>query len=234
MLVALGLVVSLVGCSADEHVELDLPSQSDGAFPDDTTAQLKAAVDFAVAATGSTGAIIGVWAPWSGSWVSGVGTQRPGAGAKVTTDMQFRAGRVTRAMTCDVLYGVVADGIVKLDDSVSTYVAGVPQESAVTLRQLCDGTSGIGSFAPQLHSLFMTNPTRVWDPRELAGYGLGEPRTTEPGAAYVDSDAGYVLLGLALERATGRNGGGAHPAVRGGSARPDGHAAPFASCAEAG
>ena len=44
----------------------------------------------------------------------------------------------------------------------------------------------------------------MWDPRELAGYGLGEPRTTEPGTAYVDSDAGYVLLGLALERATGR------------------------------
>ena len=32
-------------------------------------------------------------------------------------------------MTCDVLYGVADDGTVKLDDSVSTYVAGVPQES---------------------------------------------------------------------------------------------------------
>ena len=204
MLVALGLVASLVGCSADKHVELDLPVQSDGAFPDETTQQLTAAVDFAMAASGSTGAIVGVWAPWSGSWVSGVGTQRPGGGAKVDTDMQFRAGKITRAMTCDVLYGVAEDGTVKLDDSVSTYVAGVPQESTITLRELCDGSSGIGSFASQLLPLWLTNPKRVWDPRELAGYGLGEPRTTEPGTAYVDSDAGYVLLGIALERATGR------------------------------
>jgi D-alanyl-D-alanine carboxypeptidase len=204
MLVALGLVVSLVGCSADQHVELDLPPQSEGAFPDETTQQLKAAVEFAMAATGSSGAIVGVWAPWSGSWVSGLGTQRPDGGAEVTDDMQFRAGKVTRAMTCDILYGVADAGTVSLDDSVSTYVAGVPQESTITLRQLCDGTSGIGSYGSQLRQLWLTNPKRVWDPRELAGYGLGEPRATEPGAAYVDSDAGYVLLGLALERATGR------------------------------
>ena len=45
----------------------------------------------------------------------------------------------------------------------------------------------------------------MWNPRELASYGLGQPRETEPGAAYRDSDAGYVLLGVALERATGRS-----------------------------
>ena len=47
----------------------------------------------------------------------------------------------------------------------------------------------------------------IWDPRELASYGLGQPRATEPGAAYRDSDAGYLLLGLALERAIGQDGG---------------------------
>ena len=40
--------------------------------------------------------------------------------------MQFRAGTITRAMTCDVLYAVAAEGKVSLDDSVSTYVAGSP------------------------------------------------------------------------------------------------------------
>src|SRR5690606_27185503 len=53
-----------------------------------------------------------------------------------------------------------------------------------------------------LRPLWLTNPSRVWDPRELASYGLGQPRRFEPGTAYSDSDAGYLLLGLALERAT--------------------------------
>ena len=77
--------------------------------------------------------------------------------------------------------------------------------SRVTLGELCDGTSGIGSYTPQLLSLWIANPTRTWDPRELASYGLGQQRTTAPGDAYIDSDAGYLLLGLALERATGQS-----------------------------
>lgn len=205
MLAALGLVFSLVGCSVDQHVALDSPTQVQGALPDEAVQQLKDAVAFAMAATGSSGAIVGVWAPWSGSWVEGIGTQRIGGGAGITAGMQFRAGKVTRAMTCDVLYAVAEEGKVSLDDSISTYVSGVPEASKVTLGQLCDGSSGIGSYAPQLLPLWLSNPTRTWDPRELAGYGLGRERSTEPGAAYVDSDAGYVLLGLALERATGQS-----------------------------
>jgi D-alanyl-D-alanine carboxypeptidase len=201
-LASLALVLSLAGCSVDQHVEVDTPAPLESALPDETVQQLEDAVGFAMAATGSSGAIVGVWAPWSGSWVDGIGTQRVGAGASITPDMQFRAGKITRAMTCDVLYAVAAQGTVSLDDSISTYVSGVPEASKVTLGQLCDGSSGIGSYAPQLLPLWLANPTRNWNPRELASYGLGQERSTVPGTAYVESDAGYVLLGLALERAT--------------------------------
>jgi D-alanyl-D-alanine carboxypeptidase len=202
MLVALGLVAGLVGCSVDRHVELAPPGQSSAAFPDDTVTQLKSAVEFAMAATGSSGAVVGVWAPWSGSWVEGLGTQHPDGGGSVRADMQFRAGNITRAMTCDVLYQVAAEGKVGLSDPVSKWVSGTPEASSVTLQQLCDGTSGIGTFSRQLRPLWLVNPMRTWDPRELASYGLGQKRTGEPGVSYAGSDAGYVLLGLALERAT--------------------------------
>jgi D-alanyl-D-alanine carboxypeptidase len=75
----------------------------------------------------------------------------------------------------------------------------------VSLGQLCDGTSGIGSFTGKLYPAWLTNPARQWEPRYLATFGLGQPRSGEPGVAYRDSDAGYVLLGLALERVTGRS-----------------------------
>lgn len=203
VLIALGLV--LAGCAVDTPASSNPPDQPSAALPDATTTQLKDAVEFAMAATGSSGAVVGVWAPWSGSWVAGVGTQHPGGGGSVSADMQFRAGKITRAMTCDVLYAVAAKHLLHLDDSVSKFVAGVPEATSITLQQLCDGTSGIGSFTPELLPLWLTNPSRVWDPRELAGYGLGQNPTGAPGAAYGDSDGGYVLLGLALERATGKS-----------------------------
>lgn len=205
-LVAFGIALS--GCSADGQVRgVALPDQVDAALPDDTVAQMQAAVDQAMQATGSTGAIVGVWVPWSGSWVTAHGTTRPqGAGEPVATDMSFRVGDVTRAMTCDVLYDLAADDVVDLNDSITEYVSSVPNladdPGDITLQQLCDSTSGLGSSWDAIAGSFYTTPDRHWHPREIASYGITQDRTT-PGAAFRDSDAGYLLLGEALERATG-------------------------------
>lgn len=158
---------------------------------------------FAAAAAGASGAIVGVWAPWSGEWVTGLGTTTPGGSTKVSDDLTFRGTTITRAMTCDALHVLAEKGTVSLSDSVTKYVASAPDLADVTLGQLCDGTSGIGSHSGQLAASWYSVPTRVWDPRELASYGIGQTRTT-PGEAYRDSDSGYLLLGLALERATGQ------------------------------
>src|SRR5689334_21001780 len=98
---ALVVGLSLAGCAPDPQVELELPPQAEVPLPEATVTQLQDAVTHAMDATGSSGAIVGVWAPWSGSWVAGLGTQNPVDGAEVTADMQFRAGRITRSMTCD-------------------------------------------------------------------------------------------------------------------------------------
>lgn len=201
---ALLVALSVVGCSAERQVDVELPPQADVSLPDATVEQLQAAVTHAMTTTGSSGAIVGVWAPWSGSWVAALGAQNPVDGGEVSAEMQFRAGRVTRAMTCDVLYTAAAEGKVDPGDSVTEWVDSVPALTDVTLEQLCDSTSGIGSFGPHLTAQFLNNPTRTWNPRELASFGLGEPRATAaPGTGYRDSDAGYILLGLALERALG-------------------------------
>ena len=196
------LAVTLVaaGCSADGPRDVQLPSQAEAALPDDVSTQLDEAVRNAMAATASTGAIAGVWSPWSGSWVSAIGTDA--SGSALTSDMTFRAGDVTRMMTCDVLYGMADDGVVDLDDSVVDYVQGVPSLEAVTLLQLCNGTAGIGAYQPVVGESWVTNPDRVWHPLEIASFGLGQPRSAV-GTEYRDSDAGYVLLGVALERASG-------------------------------
>ncbi len=194
--------LALTACAPDPSVEIPAPSQVQGPLPEPTLTELQTAVSDAMAATGSSGAIVGVWVPWSGTWVTGLGTVSPTSETPVTTDMTFRVGDVTRAMTCDALYAAVDDGLVALDDPVSKYVSGIP-DLEVTLLQLCNSSAGIGSYQGRLQPLWLSNPTRVWNPRELAAYGLGQERT-EAGAAWRDSDASYVLLGLALERATGK------------------------------
>lgn len=49
----------------------------------------------------------------------------------------------------------------------------------------------------------LKNPERVWNARELAAYGLAKDRAFDPGTRYGESDTGYLLLGVVLERVTG-------------------------------
>ncbi|MCG7416766.1 beta-lactamase family protein [Microbacterium sp. ACRRU] len=197
------LALVLSGCTPQASADVDVPEQVQTSLPEETVAQLQDAVTSAMAVTGSTGAIVGVWAPWSGTWVTGLGTQGPG-GAEVTADMGFRAADVTRAMTCDIVYELAEAGTFSLDDAVSTWVSGLPGFDDITLGQLCAGTSGLGSYQPILANQVLSNPGRGWNERELMAYGVASPRRNDPGAAFADSDTNYLLAGLAVERATGQ------------------------------
>ena len=201
---ALALAIALTGCTGSEaEFSYTPPEQVDAKLPDDVTGQLQAAVEQAIIASGSSGAIVGVWVPWSGEWVAGLGTQGKD-GAKVTSDMSFRIADVTRLMTCDVLYGLADDGKVELDAPVPKYVSGVADLTDITLLDLCNGTSGIGSSEAAVKQYWLNTPGREWAPLQLASFGLGGSRGPAH-TAYRDSDAGYLMLGMALERITGRS-----------------------------
>jgi len=205
----LALAIALAACSSEDGITLPLPDQVDAAIPADVQGQLQTAVERAMAAAGASGALVDVRVPWSGAWVAGTGTVAPG-GASVDDTVTFHAGPVTRSMTCDVLYGLVHDGVVSLDDPAGKYVTGLGSEqsggpSTATLGQLCDSTSGIASFGGLIEGRIRATPERKWNPRELLGFGMSRAPSGQPGTVFADSDSGYVLLGLALERASDRS-----------------------------
>lgn len=199
---ALALALALTGCTdTSTDFSYEPPAQVGGNLPDDVTGQLQSAVEKAITATGSSGAIVGVWVPWSGEWVTGLGTS--GAdGAKVTPEMSFRVGDVTRLMTCDVLYAMADAGEVELDAPVPDHVSGVADMPDITLLDLCNGTSGIGSSEASVKSYWLNTPGREWAPLQLASFGLGQPRSAAH-TTWRDSDSGYLMLGLALEHISG-------------------------------
>jgi D-alanyl-D-alanine carboxypeptidase len=121
MAVTLALAIALAACSSSQTVSLPLPDQVDAAIGGDVQAQLQTAVERA-AASGASG---------DRRRARSVGRclgrgRRHGrsGGAAVNDAMTFHAG-VTRSMTCDVLYGLVHDGVVSLDDPVGKYVTGL-------------------------------------------------------------------------------------------------------------
>jgi D-alanyl-D-alanine carboxypeptidase len=204
--VAVGLVLGLVACSgATGTAPVTLREQPAHHLPAATAEALDASLADAMPLAAASGALAGVWAPWSGRWVSAQGTTAPGGTEKMSTDMRFRIGDNTQPMTCDVLYGLVSEGVVALEDEVSEHLPGIRGIDGITLGQLCHGTSGLGDFGKTIGPLFAGNPTRQWSTLELVSDGIANSRTGRPGEAYAHSDTNYALLGLALEEATGNS-----------------------------
>lgn len=204
------MVLPLAGCVDAAALFPVGPDTASAALESETVAALDAALVEGMDLAGASGAIAGVWAPWAGQWLASPGavgagidpaTGRPAGGGALTTDMHFRIGTLTGAMTCTVLLRLVDEQRVGLDDPVSQYLTRVPGVQGITLRQLCQNTAGLGQ--PDLEPLFVNNPTRQWPPLELVSGGLGSTRIGQPGRVWTLSDAGVQLLGMALEEATG-------------------------------
>lgn len=198
-------VVALSACTQNAGASSTLPKQASGSFASDVTGQLDDAVTAAVKRSGASGAIVGVWAPWAGSWTVAKGTTERKGSTDMSTSMSFRIGPITKSMTCTVLLGLADAKQVALDEPVAKYLPRMIGLSSITLGQLCDSTSGIGDYEPGLYPQFVNNPTRQWVPMELVSDGLAEKTTGTPGEKYAASDTGYVLLGMALQHVTGRS-----------------------------
>ena len=196
--------LALVGCTGgvvDPRAEF---GQVDAAFDDELTAALEAKLDEAVALSGSSGGVAGVWAPWSGEWTGASGTTSHDENAPaVSPETGFHMATLTGEVTCTILLRLVDAGTIALDDEVATVVDWIPGIDGITFEQLCRHTSGLADYYPVLANHFLHNPERPWPPNELLASGLALTRAGAPGDTWRPSRTGIILLATALEERTG-------------------------------
>nr|WP_243848860.1 serine hydrolase domain-containing protein [Lysinibacter cavernae] len=193
-------MLTVSACTSEGPLDFDGPSNQK--FSSDTSDRIQAALQEAATGAGASGAIAGVWAPWAGSWEGAVGSTTPGGNTATTTDMTFRAGQLSGMMTCAVFLSMVEDGVVGLDDAVTKYLTHQSEINDITLRQLCQNTSGIADYEPSLRATFAANPTRMWPEGELVANGLVHSPLSAPGQQFNYSQTNTILLGRALKSAS--------------------------------
>ncbi|MBW8872053.1 MAG: beta-lactamase family protein [Leifsonia sp.] len=181
------------------------PEQQSGGFSKDVEKRLSTAVTDAMKLADASAGFAGVWAPWSGSWSDAQGTTTRGGSKPVTDDMTFRIGQNTVPMTCTVLLELVDEGRIGLDDPLTKWLPGLVGVEGITMRELCQSTSGLGDYVAQLNPKFVMNPLRQWPPLELASDGIAMQKFGSPGEKYGRSATNAVLVGMALENATSRS-----------------------------
>jgi CubicO group peptidase (beta-lactamase class C family) len=128
-------------------------------------------------------------------------------GVPATTAMHFRNGAVAISYVSTLLLKLVDEKKVSLDDNLSKWLPEIPHADRVTLGQLAQMTSGyvdyvIGNTA--MNNALYANPFRRWTVHDLLAFAVNQPLLYEPGTNWNYAHTNYVLLGLALEKATGQ------------------------------
>jgi CubicO group peptidase (beta-lactamase class C family) len=128
-------------------------------------------------------------------------------GVPATTAMHFRNGAVAISYVATLLLKLVDEKKVSLDDKLSKWLPEIPNADRVTLGQLAQMTSGyvdyvIGNTA--MNDALYANPFRRWTVHDILSYAISQPLLYEPGTNWNYAHTNYVLLGLALEKATGQ------------------------------
>ncbi len=129
-------------------------------------------------------------------------------GVPATTAMHFRNGAVAISYVATLLLRLVDEDRVSLDDPLARWLPDVPHSDRVTLGQLAQMTSGYVDYVignEPMNADLYRDPFRQWTTEQLLGYVLDKPLLYEPGTNWNYAHTNYVLLGLALEKATGQD-----------------------------
>lgn len=123
-------------------------------------------------------------------------------GPAMTVHSPVHAGSLTKSFTAVLVLQEVERGTWTLDDPISDWVDGVPGGEERTLRGLLSHTSGLGDFLDS--ERYLSDSNRVWTHEEALAEAYAVEEEVPENVRWLYSNAGYVLLGLALEEATGQ------------------------------
>lgn len=121
-----------------------------------------------------------------------------------TAKSVYRIGSVTKQFTAAAVMQLVEQGKVKLDDPIGKYLPSLPDPwEPVTVRQLLNHTSGIPSYT-SLGPAWRSRWGEEMSTDTIVALSAGKPLDFPIGTKYAYNNSGYVILGMLIEKVTGR------------------------------
>jgi CubicO group peptidase (beta-lactamase class C family) len=121
-----------------------------------------------------------------------------------TAKTVYRIGSITKQFTSAAIMRLVDDGKLSLDDTLGKLLpSAAPAWRGVTLRRLLNHTSGIRSYTG-IGPRWQRRWREDMSPDTIVGLVRDDTLDFKPGAQWRYNNTGYVLLGMIVERASGK------------------------------
>lgn len=121
------------------------------------------------------------------------------------TDTKFDLGSMNKMFTAVAIAQLAERGKLSFADTVGKHLPDYPNKAVaekVTIHQLLTHTSGMGNYQ---NEAFIANLTKVKTIADLLPFFVNDTLAFEPGTKMQYSNAGFALLGLIIEKASGQN-----------------------------
>ncbi|MFD1321241.1 serine hydrolase domain-containing protein [Micromonospora sonneratiae] len=135
------------------------------------------------------------------------GTRRP-----VPPNGRFRIASTRKAFEATVILQLVGERRLSLDDTVERWLPGLVRGNGndgrrITVRHLLQNTSGIHDDLPGYTTPeeYLQQRYEVYTREQLVARAMNHRPDFEPGAGWAYSNTGFVLVGMIIERVTGRS-----------------------------
>lgn len=158
------------------------------------------------------GATLGVVMANGESFGLAVGYSDRDAKTPMKADDRMLAGSTGKTFAAASAFQLVAEGKLGFDDKIEKYLgkepwfSRLPNAKDVTIRMLLNHTSGLVryEFKKEFTDFLTANPMKVWTPEERLAYLFDAKASFEAGKGWDYSDTNYIVLGMIIERVTGK------------------------------
>ena len=125
-------------------------------------------------------------------------------------DNAFRIASVTKTFTGTAILILTDEGLIKLDSTIAYYLPeyNIPSGHEITIRMLGNMTSGLFNYTDDMdlwERFSESGYTQYFPPDSLLSIAFRHPLVFQPGTDYMYCNTNTVLLGLLLEKITGKH-----------------------------
>lgn len=122
----------------------------------------------------------------------------------LTAASRFRIGSITKMFTAAMILQLAGEGKLKLSDTLGKFLPQVPNANKITIRQILAHRSGIPNISRRQNGQGNMKTFPMTKEEHLALIVKATP-DFEPDTKSLYSNSGYFILGLIIEKVTGKS-----------------------------
>jgi len=111
-------------------------------------------------------------------------------------ETRYQVGSVTKMITATLIFKLIEEGKLSLNDKLSEFYPDIPNSDKITVKNLLEHTSGLGSYVVKNGEVWVTE--KVSD-KQIMDLIIQQGKSFEPGEKVAYSNSAYYLLTKILE-----------------------------------